>query len=179
MDLREQFGGHIRRLRVSRGWSQSTLAERSQISVDTLRRIEHGELSPSLHTIGGVAEGLGISLATLFRGFEVGEVQWRDELLDYLDGRSATEHRKALALIKAILGGDGELDGLPIENAAGGEHPLDEQAVGARHRVGRGITLEPADGFGNRLQGGEMGERGRTAQPGTRGGKRSRQGDDG
>lgn len=103
MDLRAAFGGHIRRLRVVRGWSQAYLSERSLISVDTLRRVEHGELSPSLDTIQCLADGFGISLATLFRGFELGEVQWRDELLDYLGNRSATEHRRALALIKAIL----------------------------------------------------------------------------
>lgn len=103
MDLRAAFGGHVRRLRAVRGWSQALLAERAQLSVDTLRRIEHGVLFPSLDTIECLAAGLGITLATMFKGHELGEVQWREELLDYLDGRSAKEHRRALALIKALL----------------------------------------------------------------------------
>jgi transcriptional regulator with XRE-family HTH domain len=41
--------------------TQSELAERSGLAVDSVRRIERGQLSPSLQSIAKLAEGMEIS----------------------------------------------------------------------------------------------------------------------
>ncbi|HLT35877.1 MAG TPA: helix-turn-helix transcriptional regulator, partial [Enhygromyxa sp.] len=45
------FGRHVRSLRRARGMTQEVLAQRSGLSADTIRRLEHGSFSPSLETL--------------------------------------------------------------------------------------------------------------------------------
>jgi transcriptional regulator with XRE-family HTH domain len=65
--LREQFGEHIRRLRLSRGLTQQEFAEMLQISVDFLSLIERGINAPSFETLEVFSSVLGVSYADLFR----------------------------------------------------------------------------------------------------------------
>ena len=100
MDLRRRFGGYIRRLRTRRYLTQVELAGRSGISVDGLRRVESGVGSPSLDTLAKLSLGLGISLTSLFAGLEADRsLPLAAELLEFLDGMSEVERRKALLWI--------------------------------------------------------------------------------
>lgn len=65
------FGSYIKLLREVRGLTQEVLAERSGLASDTVRRLEHGEFSPSLRTLRKVAGGLELSVSQLFQGFEL------------------------------------------------------------------------------------------------------------
>ena len=66
LNVGKRFGVHVRALRHSRQLTQEELAERSQLSVDAVRRIERGAFSPSLETVNKLATGLDVSLRTLF-----------------------------------------------------------------------------------------------------------------
>jgi transcriptional regulator with XRE-family HTH domain len=55
----------VRALRGIRGFTQEALAERSDLHVDTIRRLELGEFSPSTTTLAKVARGLGVGRAFL------------------------------------------------------------------------------------------------------------------
>jgi len=98
-----QFGGHMRRLRISRKLTQEKLAERSELSVDAIRRIERGAFSPSLETLGKLATGLNMSLKTLFNGFERERPDHVAELCDYLSRRSGREVQLAWRVIYAMF----------------------------------------------------------------------------
>ena len=65
MDEAHQFGEYIRALREDRGLTQSELALRAGVAVDSVRRIERGQLSPSLRSVAKLAEGMDVSLHSL------------------------------------------------------------------------------------------------------------------
>ncbi len=100
--LRRRFGQNSRQLRLSLGLTQEGLAERSDLSVDAVRRIEWGTISPSLDTLSKLAHGLDISLSTLFSTCE----QHRDdvaELADFLSKRSSKDARLVARLVKTLF----------------------------------------------------------------------------
>jgi transcriptional regulator with XRE-family HTH domain len=67
--LVEEVGRRIRALRVKRRGGRSTqgdVAGKARISISFLSMIERGERSPSVETLGDIAEALGVSLAEFF-----------------------------------------------------------------------------------------------------------------
>lgn len=98
-----RFGDHIRRLRNSKRLTQESLAERSDLSVDAVRRIERGAFSPSLDTLGKLAGGLDVSLKTLFHGFERERSDNVAEICDFLASRSGREVQLAWRVIQAMF----------------------------------------------------------------------------
>jgi transcriptional regulator with XRE-family HTH domain len=60
-----QIGARVRSIRKQQGLTIRALAEKSQISPNTLSLIENDRTSPSLRTVGQLAQGLGVSLMTL------------------------------------------------------------------------------------------------------------------
>jgi transcriptional regulator with XRE-family HTH domain len=67
--LVEQVGRRIRSLRVKQRGGRSTqgeVARKARISVSFLSMIERGERSPSVETLGEIADALGVTLSELF-----------------------------------------------------------------------------------------------------------------
>jgi transcriptional regulator with XRE-family HTH domain len=67
--LVEQVGRRIRSLRTKQRGGRSTqgeIAGKARISVSFLSMIERGERSPSVETLGEIADALGVSLSELF-----------------------------------------------------------------------------------------------------------------
>lgn len=58
-----QVGTRIRAIRKQRGLTIRALAERCQISPNTLSLIENERTSPSIRTLGQLAQGLGVHLS--------------------------------------------------------------------------------------------------------------------
>jgi len=107
MDLHREFGGHIRTLRRARGLTQDSLAARSQVSTDAIRRLEAGGTSPSLETLSRLARGLGLQLCTLFEGFGNRKPDRVAELGDFLETRTPREVRLAYRVLLALFGRGG------------------------------------------------------------------------
>jgi len=103
ISLGRRFGAHVRTLREARRLTQEALAERSELSVDAIRRIERGAFSPSLNTLAGLAKGLEVSLASLFAGFDRGRRDDVAEIADYLATRTAREVRLVWRVVRALL----------------------------------------------------------------------------
>jgi len=76
-----RFGRFVLQLRKARSLTQETLAERSGLASDTIRRMEHGDFSPSLFTLGKLVDGLDLDLSTLFTAFELAELDLEREIL--------------------------------------------------------------------------------------------------
>lgn len=56
---------HIREIRKTRGWSGEELADRTGISVSTIRYIENGHGVPAIATLCLIAKALGCTLDEL------------------------------------------------------------------------------------------------------------------
>ena len=101
----KRFGVHVRALRHARQFTQEGLAERSELSVDAVRRIERGAFSPSLETVNKLATGLDVSLRTLFNDFDRDRRDQVAELCDYLGKRNRKELRMVWRVIRAMFEG--------------------------------------------------------------------------
>jgi len=103
LNVGRRFGAHVRALRHDRQLTQERLAERSNLSVDAIRRIEHGAFSPSLETVNKLATGLDLSLRTLFNDFDRDRRDPVGELCDYLGKRSRSELRVVWRVMRAMF----------------------------------------------------------------------------
>jgi len=103
LNVGKKFGVHVRALRHGRKLTQEQLAERSEFSVDAIRRIERGAFSPSLETVTKLASGLDVSLRTLFNDFDRERHDQVAELCDYLGRRNRTELRMVWRVIRAMF----------------------------------------------------------------------------
>lgn len=95
--------------------TQEVLAERSGLSADTIRRLEHGSFSPSLETLRKLCLGLDLMLSTLFESFELGARNESRELADLVATRTPRELVLATRVLRALFD---ELDGIAAEAEA-------------------------------------------------------------
>jgi transcriptional regulator with XRE-family HTH domain len=68
------LGGRIKTLRMERGLQQRQLAEKADLTPSLVSQIESGRLTPSLNTLRRLADGLGVTIASLFDGQPPGSV---------------------------------------------------------------------------------------------------------
>jgi transcriptional regulator with XRE-family HTH domain len=54
------FGKAVKIRRMEKGWSLEKLSEKSDVSVNTISKIERGEVNPKLTTIYKLANGLNL-----------------------------------------------------------------------------------------------------------------------
>lgn len=66
-DVRTLLGKRVQFYRKQRQLSQAALAEKANISITFLSKIERGIKYPTSETISGIANGLGVELYDLFR----------------------------------------------------------------------------------------------------------------
>jgi putative transcriptional regulator len=60
------MNNHVRQLRTDHGWSQADLAERLDVSRQTINAIETGKYDPSLPLAFRIARLFGLSIETIF-----------------------------------------------------------------------------------------------------------------
>jgi transcriptional regulator with XRE-family HTH domain len=106
--LARRFGEHLRALRQSRNLTQEQLAEHSGLSVDTVRRVERGALSPTLETLDKLARGLDLTLSSMFAYFDRGGRDEVSELRDYVASRTSRQARVAMRVLRAMFEPDEE-----------------------------------------------------------------------
>jgi transcriptional regulator with XRE-family HTH domain len=66
-DILKQFGGRVRELRLSKGWSQEALASKVELDRTYIGGIERGERNVGLRNVARLAEALGVSVAELLK----------------------------------------------------------------------------------------------------------------
>lgn len=64
--LQALFGRRLRQLRVERGLSQATLAERIDVTPEYVSRIERGRVGPSMEILSRLGRALGVDVRDLF-----------------------------------------------------------------------------------------------------------------
>ncbi|MHB0991823.1 MAG: helix-turn-helix domain-containing protein [Burkholderiales bacterium] len=72
-ELERYLGNAIRDLRQKHALTIADVAERAGISRGMLSKIENGQTATSLETLSKLSQALGISLSTLFKGFQIPE----------------------------------------------------------------------------------------------------------
>lgn len=68
------FGRHLRALRRERGLSQETLAERADLGVNIIGRLERAIIAPGLLTLLKLSVALGVPATEMLRPFTPGVV---------------------------------------------------------------------------------------------------------
>src|SRR6185503_8671743 len=64
--MSSSLGERIKALRIERELQQRQLAEKADLTPSMVSQIESGRLSPSLNTLGKIAQALGVPIASLF-----------------------------------------------------------------------------------------------------------------
>jgi DNA-binding XRE family transcriptional regulator len=59
------LAANLRRLRALRGWSLEAVAERAEVSKNTVIQVEQGRANPSIATLCRLADALGVGVASL------------------------------------------------------------------------------------------------------------------
>lgn len=70
-NLERYLGNTIRELRLQHGLTIAEVADRADISRGMLSKIENAQTATSLETLSRLSQALGVSLATLFRHYDV------------------------------------------------------------------------------------------------------------
>jgi transcriptional regulator with XRE-family HTH domain len=65
--LRTRFGAKLRKVRLSRGWTQEQLAEKANVSLNFLNMIERGVRAPSFDSLERLAKVLRVPVYELFQ----------------------------------------------------------------------------------------------------------------
>ena len=68
MSLQTDFGEALREARKRMGWSQSELAERSGVHLNTVSQVERGGADPRLSTLLALGHTLGVELNVSING---------------------------------------------------------------------------------------------------------------
>lgn len=103
------FGRHIRSCRRARGLTQEALGSAAGLSADTIRRLEHGSISPSMATLRKLSAGFEVSLATLFEAHDLRDPDLTRQVTDMvleLEPRARGVVLRVLPLIRELFDGD-------------------------------------------------------------------------
>ncbi len=117
---KREFGRHIRSLRKARGLTQESLAEKSGVAADTVRRLEYGSFSPRLDTLTKIGAGMKLRLSTMFESCELGGATRDRELVDLLATRSRRDLQLASRVLRSLFD---ELDAWSAEVPDGDGDP--------------------------------------------------------
>lgn len=65
-DFKIRFGKHLKQLRRTHGLTQDQLAERLDVSKDTIKNYEKGRYGPEFVRLPAIARALGVAVRDLF-----------------------------------------------------------------------------------------------------------------
>jgi transcriptional regulator with XRE-family HTH domain len=110
MDLKSAFGANVRNFRRSINITQEALAERVDVSIETIGKIERGVSAPSFETVERIAVALDINPLVLFgasgeaipggeRGKALGRIQAT------LSNMNDEQLSRASKMLEAFVGG--------------------------------------------------------------------------
>ena len=107
--IKKKFGVHLFQLRNKAGMTQAKLAEKTNLSVDLISRIERGERAPSLESIEKLSNALKIRSSELFNfdGEEIAVLSESPfeslELWKLLKNKRSKQVKKITELAKIVL----------------------------------------------------------------------------
>lgn len=100
--LFQQVGGRVRIYRKLAKLTQERLAEKADLSVHYLSRIETGGATPTLESLERIAQALGVQIGELFQ-FRQGEEQEVKELLQQINRFLRHRTPQEVRMVKHII----------------------------------------------------------------------------
>lgn len=109
MDLKQALGSNIRHHRRAKGMTQEAVAERVEVSIETIGKIERGVAAPSFDTVERIAAALELPPLALFGvGEEAAPKGERGRLLARinatLSGMNEDQMARAAKMLEAFVG---------------------------------------------------------------------------
>ena len=108
-DIKKKFGVRLFQLRSEAGMTQAELAEKANLSIDSISRIERGERAPSFESLERIAAALGTDPVQLLN-FEGKELQTLAEcssealeLWKFLRKKKPGQIKKLYEIAKVLL----------------------------------------------------------------------------
>ncbi|MBK8997388.1 MAG: helix-turn-helix transcriptional regulator [Myxococcales bacterium] len=98
--LAARLGGAIRRHRELRRWSQATLAERLDVSVNYVSLLERGERLPAVGMLVAIARVVGTDVGALIE--ESDSSDWLPTATRLLRAVKADERETVLAMLRGL-----------------------------------------------------------------------------
>lgn len=69
-ELQQELGGRIRRLRIRKGYTQESFADKCGLHRNFMGAVERGEQNLTLKSLQVIASGLGTTMAKLLSGLD-------------------------------------------------------------------------------------------------------------
>ena len=91
---------NLKRLRESKGWTQSDLAEKSRLSVKMIQKVEYGQTSPSTDTLDAISKALKEPLSALFES--VGPSSIADLRPQFSDAVDLLQHYTQASAVRRL-----------------------------------------------------------------------------
>ncbi len=108
-DIKKKFGVRLFQLRSEAGMTQAELAEKANLSIDSISRIERGDRAPSFESLERIAAALGTNPVQLLN-FEGNELEALAEcsaaaleLWKLLKNKKPNQIKKLYKLAKVLL----------------------------------------------------------------------------
>jgi transcriptional regulator with XRE-family HTH domain len=101
--LHRKFAKRLRQLRLDRGLTQERLAERADLSADSVRRLEAAGFSPTLRVLDQLSRALEVPLPDLVRLSDLKQPEKVLRLVSLLTSRKEQELELVLRLAQAAL----------------------------------------------------------------------------
>ena len=105
-ELSVTIGKRIRNYRTSQKMSQEELAEKCDLHPTYIGQVERGEKNATLESISKIANGLSVSLSTLFENINdtaTDNTNLPSEAYELIQALPEKDQRKILYLIKAAI----------------------------------------------------------------------------
>jgi len=100
--LAAKTGKRVRQLRKLSSLTQSELAERVNLSDESISRLETGKSIPSVETLNNIALALNTQIKDLFDFKEHRHIESKEELIKKLVGLLETKDRQSINLVYQI-----------------------------------------------------------------------------
>lgn len=103
-DIQENLGVRVRSLRMAAGITQEQLAEKAGLSMKHLGELERGRSNPTLSSLQALANGLGVSVATLFdyEDAVISPELAKQSLFDAIENATDKERQIILRILLAL-----------------------------------------------------------------------------
>ena len=80
-----KIGEHIKEIRISKGFTQVELSEKSGIAVRTIQRIENGEVTPSIYSLNAIGTALDVKLNEVLIGGNDGKFEFKIVISNFIN----------------------------------------------------------------------------------------------
>lgn len=101
----DRIGGNVRKIRMEKGLTQEKLAEKTELSLTVIQKVETGQSGSRLETLIRIAFVLGVSLDVLMDTEERDEKyrDWQEAAYLLVRDKTMDEVKFAIAVVESIF----------------------------------------------------------------------------